>query len=71
MSPIIANLMIALLAGTGHWQEDQFIHFFEQIDPIMSKEEVTLDDVNFVVDMYREETRIQKKYEISPLDEVA
>lgn len=71
MSPIIANLMIALLAGTTTWQEDQFIHFFEQIDPIMSKEEVTLDDVNFVVDMYREETRIQKKYEISPLDEVA
>ena len=68
MSPIMANLIMALLAGTTTWHEEQFIHFFETIDVVLNKNEVDLEDVNYIVDMYREETRIQKKYETAPED---
>ena len=55
MNPLIAHLILALMSGTGQWQESQFFHFYEQVDHIIYKEVVDLKDIEDIVEAFNKE----------------
>lgn len=55
MNPVIAKLLIPLLAGTAQWQEPEFTEFLFKIDIVMSKEDIEVRDIEYVLDVYNKE----------------
>lgn len=55
MNPLMVHLLIVLMYGTGQWQEENFVRFYDKIEIAMNKEVIDLNDVQLVVDAYHAE----------------